>query len=140
MLVQQIAVFIENSKGRIRDLTQALANAGIDLLTLSIADTSDFGILRMITRDNDKAVKVLKEAGFTGDNYDLIGVEVGDTPGGLAKVLAILDQEDINIEYIYSFAHTNDNKAIVLFRVYDDQRAISVLQANNIKLLNSKIV
>lgn len=139
-MVNQMAVFIENRKGRILELTQVLKKNNIDLLTLSIADTKDFGILRCITRDNEKAQKVLKEAGFTVTSTELIGVEVSDTPGGLANVLSILSEQNINVEYLYSFAHTSTKNAVILFKVSDDEQALKILNKNNIKVMDTNII
>lgn len=138
-MVNQMAVFIENRKGRILELTKVLGENGIDLLTLSIADTKDFGILRCITRDNKKAEKVLQNAGFTVTGTELIGVEVGDTPGGLAFVLQTLDEQNINVEYLYSFAHTSTSTAVILFKVSDEALALKVLKDKNIKVIDSLI-
>lgn len=138
-MVNQMAVFIENRKGRILQLTKVLGDNGIDLLTLSIADTKDFGILRCITRDNVKAERVLKEAGFTVTSTELIGVEVGDAPGGLANILQVLDDKSINVEYLYSFAHTSTNSAIILFKVSNEALAIKTLKDNNLVVIDSLI-
>ncbi|MCL2751797.1 MAG: amino acid-binding protein [Firmicutes bacterium] len=135
MAIQQLAVFVENRQGRIKQLTRVLAENGIDLLTLSVADTSDFGILRLITRNNAAAYKVLKAAGFTVSLVDLIGVEVTDEAGGLNKILELLDAEGINIEYLYSFAHTTDKKAVILLRPSDDQKATAALAKHGIRML-----
>ncbi|MDR3319111.1 MAG: acetolactate synthase [Clostridiales bacterium] len=137
MFVKQIAVFLENRKGRINELTKVLSDNKIDLITLSIADTNDFGILRAITNDNEKAMRVLKDAGFTATVAELIGVEVSDIPGGLHNVLKILDTEGISIEYIYSFAHTKDKRAVILFRVLEQARALEILKRNKIKVLDN---
>jgi ACT domain-containing protein len=102
MLVNQIAVFLENRKGRLNELAGILAAEKIDLLTLSIADTQDFGIVRLITTDNSAAVAALKDAGFTVTTADLIGIEIIDVPGALAHVLEILTKGGIDIEYLYS--------------------------------------
>jgi len=137
MFVQQLAVFLENRKGRINELTKVLSHNNIDLVTLSIADTNDFGILRAVTSDNALALKALKEAGFTVTTAELIGIEVGDIPGGLHNVLELLDKEDISIEYVYSFAHTKDKNAIILLRVKDQNRAAAILERNKIKLIDN---
>ncbi len=139
-MVNQMAVFIENRKGRILELTKVLSKNGIDLLTLSIADTKDFGILRLVTRQNEKAQKVLREAGFTVTDTELLGVEVSDKPGGLANVLEILDSYNINVEYLYSFAHTAENNAVILFKVADEALALKVLKEKGVKIIDSLIV
>lgn len=139
MLVNQISVFIENKPGRVNQLAEILKNNDIDLLTLSIADTKDYGILRTITRDNNKAVKVLKAEGFTVSSTDLIGVEVEDKPGGLASILSIFDEAKISIEYLYSYARTSNKNAVILFRVENIDEALKILKSKNIKLISSII-
>lgn len=139
-MVEQLAVFLENRKGRLLEMTKVLKEHGIDLLTLSIADTSDFGILRIITRDNERALKVLKSHGFTVTANNLIGVEVDDRPGGLSEVLELLDSNDISVEYLYSFAHTlneqGGKRGIMLFRVENEKKALKILKENDIRILN----
>ncbi|MDR2201832.1 MAG: ACT domain-containing protein [Clostridiales bacterium] len=136
-MVNQIAVFMENRKGRILELTKALKEAGLDLITLSIADTKDFGILRCIARDNDLAEKTLKSAGFTVTVNALIGVEVEDRPGGLSDALSLLEDGDINVEYLYSFAHAATKRAVIMFKVSDEAKAVEVLKRHNIRILDN---
>jgi len=128
MLVNQISVFIENKPGRIHQLAEVLAKNNINLLTLSIADTKDYGILRAITRENDKAIKVLKENGFTVSNNELIGVEVEDKPGGLLSILDVFERANLSIEYLYSYARTSDGNAVILFRVENVDLALKILK------------
>ena len=137
MLVNQLSVFIEKKPGRVHQLTEVLRSANIDLLTLSIADTKDYGILRCVTSDNDNAIRALKEAGFTVSLTKLIGVEVPDRPGGLSDVLDIFDDSGISIEYLYSFAKTSDKQAVILFRVEDVEGALKILEKKDIKLIDS---
>jgi hypothetical protein len=139
-MVKQISVFIENKKGRLFKLTQALGKENIDLIALSIADTTNFGILRCIVNDPDKAIKVLKDAGFTANTTEVLAVEVPDIPGGLAGVLEKLTQEDISVEYLYSFVRTKNDSALILFRVEEIQKAIDILNKNNINILSEKDV
>lgn len=139
MLVKQIAVFLENRKGRIHELTNVLARAGVDIVAMSIADTTDFGILRAITRDNQKALRALKEAGFTATTNDLIGITVDDKPGGLDKALKFLDDHNIAIEYLYSFARANQ-QAIILLKVQDVVSALVIMKKNGIELLSNDII
>ena len=122
MLVKQLSVFMENRPGRLYKLTHALGKEGIDFVTLSIADTKDFGIVRFIARDNERAYDILKEAGFTVGITELIGVEVGDRPN------------------LYSFVLTNHNTAKILMRVEDTDRAVKLLESKGIKLLSEKIL
>ncbi len=133
-MVKQLSVFIENKPGRIFRLTQILSQNNIDLVMLSIADTQDFGILRLITNDIQKSYSVLKEAGYTVSITELIGVEVPDSPGGLAEVLKVFDKCGISIEYLYSFARTSDKTAIILFRVEDSESALVKLKESNIRV------
>lgn len=140
MLVKQLSVFMENRPGRLYKLTHALGQEGIDFVTLSIADTKDYGIVRFIARDNDRAYEILKQAGFTVGQTELIGVEVEDKPNALAEVIALLEEENINIEYLYSFVLTNHNSAKILMRVEDTERAVELLGERGIKLLSEKIL
>ena len=128
MLVNQIAVFLENRTGRLLSLSKALSDSGIDLVSLNIADTSDFGIVRMITSDNEKAAKALKEAGFVVKQTELVSIEVDDTPGGLTKVLEALGDRDIDIEDLYSDAKSNSSKASILFKTSDIDKANKILK------------
>jgi hypothetical protein len=131
-MVKQLSVFIENKPGRIYKITQVLSANNIDLVMLSIADTQEFGILRLITNDIQKSYDVLKDAGYTVSITELIGVEVPDRPGGLADVLAVFEKEGISIEYLYSFARTSDKTAIILFRVENSQSAVERLKESNV--------
>ncbi len=140
MLVKQLSVFMENRPGRLYKLTNALGKEGIDFVTLSIADTKDFGIVRFIARDNDRAYEILKREGFTVGQTELIGVEVADEPNALAKVIETLEEKNINIEYLYSFVLTNYNTAKILMRVENTEAALKVLEEKGIKLLSEKIL
>ncbi len=140
MLVKQLSVFMENKPGRLYKLTNALGKEGLDFVTLSIADTKDYGIVRFIARDNDKAYEVLKNAGFAVEQTSLIGVEVPDVPNALAEVIGLLEKEDINIEYLYSFVLTNYNTAKILLKVEDTDKAIKLFESKGIKLLSEKIL
>ena len=140
MFVNQIAVFLENRKGRVGDFARVLANNNIDLVSMSIADTKEFGILRAITRDNTLAVKVLREAGFTVTSSELIGIEVEDRAGGLSSVLQLLDDGGVDIEYLYSYARTEANRAIIILKANNVDVAVSVIEKNNIKILGNSII
>ena len=128
MLVNQIAGFLENRAGRLLQLSKALSDAKIDLVSLNIADTSDFGIVRMITSDNQKAIDALKSAGFVVKENELIGIEVDDVPGGLTRVLEGLAGSDIDIEYLYSYAKSNSSKATILVKTADLDKANKILK------------
>lgn len=137
MLVNQIAVFLENQRGKVKGVTDVLKKAGINLLAVSIADTKDFGILRAITDNNEEAIKVLKSSGYVVLSNDLIGVEVDNKPGGLGEVLGILDELEIDIEYLYSYV-VSDGKAIILFKVSDVQKTVELIKAKDVKLIETK--
>ena len=140
MLVKQLSVFMENRPGRLYKLTHALGKEGIDFVTLSIADTKDFGIVRFIARDNERAYEILKKEGFTVGITELIGVEVADRPNALAEVVSLMEEGSINIEYLYSFVLTNHNSAKILMRDNDTERAVALLEKKGIKLLSEKIL
>ena len=140
MFVKQLSVFMENKPGRLYHLTNTLGENGIDLVTLSIADTKDYGIVRFIARDNKKALEVLKKAGFTVGETELIGIEVKDEAGALARVLGIFDKNGISIEYLYSFVLTNCSTAKILLRVEDAENALKILEKEDISLLSEKIL
>lgn len=131
---------MENKPGRLFNLTDTLGKRGIDFVTLSIADTKDYGIVRFIARDNDKAYSVLKEAGFAIEQTSLIGVEVPDVPNALADVIKLLEEENINIDYLYSFALTENSTAKILLKVADNEKAVKILSDNGIKLLSEMVL
>ena len=140
MRVKQISIFLENKYGRLAEGTSVLGENGINIRALSIADTTDFGILRIIVNDPDKAYQVLKEAGFTVSTTDVIAVEVTDSPGGLARSLLILEQAGINIEYLYAFVQKASSAALVVFRVEQLDEAVKVLQENGTRILSGEEV
>lgn len=140
MKVQQISVFLENKSGRLAELTQTLGTSGINIRALSIADTSDFGILRLIVNKPDEALNVLKEAGFTVSITDVIAVEVKDVPGGLGAVLKLLQDSGINIEYLYAFLEKSSSDALVVFRVEQLDEAIELLTKNNVNIIEGSRV
>lgn len=134
----QISVFIENKEGRIRKAIDTLAKAGINIRALSVADTSKYGILRLIVSDNEKATKALEKDGFIVKENEVIVVTVPDEPNGLNSTLAVLDDADINIEYIYAFVGNDPGEAIVAIKVEDTQKAIEVFEKNNTKILKKE--
>jgi hypothetical protein len=137
-MVKQLSVFIENSKGRLAHLTRVLGDAGVDLHSLSIADTTNFGILRAIVDDNEKALKALRENGYTVNITELLAVAVQDIPGGLAQALDILNDADIGIEYLYSFVRKPTQSALILFKVDDARKAVAALEKNKMKILSQE--
>ncbi|MGC8965646.1 MAG: ACT domain-containing protein [Caldimicrobium sp.] len=140
MKIKQISVFLENKKGRLYEALKTLAQAGINIRALSIADTSDFGILRMIVNKPEEAKKALEEGGFTTKITHVIAVGVRDEPGGLAEILKILYENDINVEYVYAFVEKSGEEALVVLRTNNLEKTIDILQAKGVKLLDSKAV
>ncbi|AQS60155.1 ACT domain-containing protein [Desulforamulus ferrireducens] len=135
MRVQQISIFLENKKGRLAKVTEVLGEKNINIRALSIADTTDFGILRLIVNKPELAYQVLKEAGFTVSTTDVIAVEVTDQPGGLSAILRHLDKVGINIEYLYAFVTQTASAALIVFRVEQVDEAIKVLQDNGVRIV-----
>ncbi len=133
-MINQIAVFLENRKGRVGECCKALKEAGINLCSMSIADTRDFGILRLMTDNNDEAVKTLKAAGFMCSTVQLIAIEVPDRPGALADILIALDAAGVNIEYLYSFANAA-GKAHIGFKTENKDVACDLLKKMNVKII-----
>lgn len=140
MLLRQISVFVENKKGRIFSLAKALADHGIDLKALSVADTSHYGILRCIVSDTEKAMQVMKEANFTASVTEVLGIEVDDKPGGLASVLEVLKDNEITVEYLYSFVGTRNKNALIIFQVDDVEKAYGLLKNTGLKLLTEEMI
>jgi len=136
MYVKQISVFIENTPGRLAELTKVLADNEIDLVSLSIADTTNFGILRGIVTDPDYACKVLGDQGYTVKVTDVLAVSVPDHPGGLATVLTSLAEKNIVLEYLYSFVRKTGDHALIIIRVDKPEEAVKVLTAAGVKLLS----
>ncbi len=138
MNVEQISIFIENKSGRLAEITSILDDAGINIRALSLADTSDFGILRLIVNDREKAKSILKERGFTVNKTEVVAVEVPDRPGGLARILKVLDSAAINVEYMYAFVERCGENAVIIFRFDETDKAIATLQANGIAILDGE--
>jgi hypothetical protein len=135
MQVEQISVFIENKSGRLAEVTGILGAAGINIRALSLADTSDFGILRLIVNDCDRAKTELKERGFTVSKTEVVAVEVPDQPGGLSRILQVLDAAAINVEYMYAFVERCGGNAVIIFRFDELGRAIETLTDNGFTVL-----
>ncbi|MFZ5906715.1 MAG: ACT domain-containing protein [Nitrospirota bacterium] len=140
MEVKQISLFLENKKGRLWEALDVLAQANINVRALSIADTSDFGILRLIVPDPDKAKKVLAKSSFTFRESDVIAVGVPDKPGGLAHILKILTDADINVEYMYAFVEKSGEKAIVVLRPDSISKGKKALKKSGVTVLSSQQV
>ncbi len=140
MYVKQISVFIENTPGRLADFTRLLGENKIDLVSLSIADTTHFGILRGIVADYERAMRIISEAGYTVRLTDVLAASVPDEPGGLAKVLGMLSENGISIEYLYSFVRNAGKNALIIFRVEELERAAKVLEENDVRMLSQEEV
>ena len=133
MDIKQISVFLENTTGRLSKVTQTLANAGINLRAISIADTADFGILRLIVDKTDEAVNALNNAGFTARLTDVAAVEIDDVPGSLAKLMELFQISNVNIEYLYASLETKSGKAIVFFKLQDHEKGLQIIKENGLK-------
>ncbi|PKL51901.1 MAG: amino acid-binding protein [Nitrospira bacterium HGW-Nitrospira-1] len=140
MKVEQISIFLENKSGRLADVAGVLAQSGVNIRALSLADTTDFGILRLIVNDTEKAKQALKENGFTVGKTEVIAVEVFDRPGGLADILNIIKNNGINVEYMYAFVRKNSGNAIIIFRFDELEKAIETLQKAGVRILKGEEV
>jgi hypothetical protein len=135
MQVEQISIFLENRPGGLEQVTRILKDAGINIRTLSLADTSDFGILRMIVNDVDATSRILKEKGFRVSRTNVVAVEVPDRPGGLHGILEALSGSGVNIEYMYAFVERNGQNAVLIFRFDTADKAIEVLRQHGLTVL-----
>lgn len=136
MRIQQISIFLENKRGRLQKALKILKDANINIRALSIADTSEFGILRLIVPNPDEAKKVLERENFVVKVTDVIAIEVQDETGGLERILMVLNEAEINIEYIYAFVETKDKKAIVVLRTENIDSGINALKNGGINILS----
>lgn len=130
MKVTQISVFMENKNGRLAEITRLLALKNISLRAVTIADTADFGILRLLVKDPDYARDVLLEAGFTAKETEVLAVAMDDKPGALAEIMELFEKNKVNIEYLYSILAGKGDKADVVFKVEDLERGESLLKQN----------
>ena len=137
-MAEQISIFIENKEGRLAEVTAILRDAQVNIRALSLADTTDFGVLRLIVNDNDKATAALKKEGFTVGKTQVLAVEVSDQPGGLNRVLDPLSAQDVNVEYMYAFANPQCKNAIMIFRFDDIEKAKQILAQNDIKVIDGQ--
>jgi len=138
--VRQISVFLENKSGRLLEVCNRMAEEGVNIRALSIAETADYGVLRLIVNDPDKAMRTLTSGGFTVSETEVIAVEVPDEPGGLAGVLAPLYDANVNIEYIYCFVEKSGKSAMVVFRVEQIDEAIRAIQGGGYKVMREEEV
>ena len=138
MTIRQLSLFLENRPGQLRAPCAALGAAGIDILTMSLADTQQFGILRLVVKDWEKARAVLEQAGCVVNVSDVLAVDVPDRPGGLAEVLAVFEQHGVGVEYMYAFTHRERGRtATLLFRLADPATAAKLLGAGGVKVVEA---
>jgi hypothetical protein len=132
MEIKQISVFLENTTGRISEVTRNLAQAGINLRAISIADTADFGILRLIVDKTEEAVSALTDAGFTTRQTSVAAVEIEDVPGSLARLMELFQKSQVNIEYLYASLEGKAGKAVVIFKLEDHELGLKILKENGL--------
>lgn len=137
MKIKQLSLFLENRPGQLRTPCRVLAEAGVNILTLALADTQQFGILRLIVDDWEKAHKLLEEAGCVVKVTEVVAVEVEDRPGGLDSILAALEESAISVEYMYAFTYGRTDKAVLIFRFEDLDTAIAHLQGKGVNVIRS---
>jgi len=138
MTVKQLSLFLENRPGQLKVPCRLLGDAGINILALSLADTEQFGILRLIVREWERAYEVLKAGGCVVNVAEVVAVDVPDRPGGLADALEVIEQAELDVEYMYPFTNRAGDKAVLLFRFNDPQAAVAQLQAGGLKVLPSE--
>jgi len=139
-MLKQLTVFVENRQGALVDITDILAKNGVNIRALSIADTKDFGILRLIVNDNETAQKTLGDAGYLLKMTDVVGVKIGDAPGKLSGALDVLDKNNVNMEYLYAFMTRTERHAYVVLRVEDNAAAEAALEAAGYHLITDNDV
>ncbi|GBC60510.1 amino acid-binding protein [Desulfonema ishimotonii] len=135
MRAEQISIFLENKSGRLAEVTKTLSEAEVNIRALSLADTSDFGVLRLIVDNNEAANQALKEKGFTVGKTNVVAVEVPDEPGGLHKILGVLDAGGINVEYMYAFVQQSGSNAVMIFRFDNTDDALKLLGENGVTVI-----
>jgi hypothetical protein len=138
MTIEQLSIFVENKPGRLAEITEILAGADVDLRAMSIADTADFGILRIIVNDTNKALAALKDAGCTVSVTNVLAVAITDEPGSLAKVIRVLSDNGVSVEYLYAFITRKEDSAYVIFRVEDTDKATSIFEMHGIKTVGKE--
>jgi len=136
MKVEQVSVFLENKQGSLEEVTRILKEANVNIRTLSLADTTDFGILRLIVNDVDTTSRVLRDKGFRVSRTTVVAVEVPDRPGGLHSILEALDRNNITVEYLYAYVEKSGENAVIIFRFDDSAAATEVLRENSFSVLS----
>ena len=140
MKIKQLSIFLQNRMGSLSKPLEVLSENDINIRAMCMADTSEFGILRLVVDDPEKGKEVLKENSFLVKITEIIGVEMNDSPGGLTSVLKVIKDNEIDLEYLYAFTHDKAGKAILLLHADEIDRLISVLTANNITIVPSQEV
>ena len=135
MSLKQLTIFVQNKQGALVDITETLAKHEVNIRALSIADTQDFGILRLIVNNNEVALSTLSEEGYLLRTTDVVGVKIGDAPGKLSKALKVLDENEINVEYLYAFMARTEKHAYVVLRVADNSKAEAALEKEGFHLI-----
>jgi hypothetical protein len=135
MKIQQLSIFLENKPGQLKRACDLLAGSGINITTLTVAETKQYGILRLIIPEWERAKTVLESGGFLAKTTDVLAVQVSDRPGGLAAILEPIEKNGINIEYMYAFTFGREGKAVLIFRFDNPERALKVLQGAGIEVL-----
>jgi len=138
MKIKQLSVFLENRSGRLYELCDLLGKNKINIRALTIAESPEFGIVRLVLDKNEEAIKLLKANSFTANITDIVAVEIADNPGGLAGVLKTLNSAGVNIEYMYGFVEKSKDKALMVFRFENPDQAIEVLKKNGLGIVGSK--
>ncbi|MDR1696547.1 MAG: hypothetical protein LBR69_08000 [Endomicrobium sp.] len=140
MKITQVSVFIENTKGRLANLCDLLGKNDIDIKALTLAESSDFGIVRFIVEDADRTLGIVKDSGYIASIAHIVAVEVSDTPGGLAAVLKVLSDNDTDIKYMYGFVEKASDKALMVFKFADIDKAIGILQNNKVPIVSKETI
>lgn len=138
MQVEQISVFLENKSGRLSEVTAILSEAKVNIRALALADTSDFGVLRLIVDDTEKARQALKHNGFTVGKTNVVAVEVADRPGGLHEILTLLHNAELNVEYMYAFVRSSGDNAVMIFRIEKDREAVQLLESKGVNVIDGE--
>jgi len=138
MKITQISVFLENRKGRLYEVCSLLGSNDINIRALTVAETESFGVLRIVVDKSDEAVKVLRDNGFTANFTDVVAVEVGDRPGGLAAILKVFAENEVNVEYMYGFVEKHSDKALLVFRFENPDLAQKILAKHSISIVTAQ--
>lgn len=138
MQVEQISVFLENKSGRLSEVTAILSESEVNIRALALADTSDFGVLRLLVDETEKARQVLKNSGFTVGKTNVVAVEVPDRPGGLHHILTLFYKAGINVEYMYAFVRSSGDNAVMIFRIEKEEEAIRLLESEGVNVIDGQ--